>query len=159
GVFCGTFTQAEEQYIAHLPTVLDQDFLIVPMYWPSPAPISEVGANGNVFTSGMPATLAGPYSPLDPAVNGEYEVRLTAKGPGDFGFAVHALETVEALAVGDRRTGFYDFSLGPFVYAFYGQAGQRIVLDNLLPSTITRIGSWSLMSIDGTITPVASISE
>ena len=158
GVFCGTFTQPEEQYVAHLPTKLDQDFLVIPMYWPSPVPSSRLVNRWDVVMAGTPATLAGPYAPINPVLDGEYQVQLTAKGAGDFGFAVHALETVEALAVGDRRTGFYDFSLGPFVYGFDGQTDQRIVLDNLLPSTTTRIGSWSLMSIDGTITPVASMS-
>ncbi|WP_254510165.1 dockerin type I domain-containing protein [Anatilimnocola floriformis] len=156
GIFSGTLTDTSEQYFAKFAAQANEDFLVVPIRVPTPAPTIRLVNKFDVVIAGTPTSLAGPFYPIDSPLSGEYQLQLTAKGPGDFAFAVHNLETVELLQPGDRRWGVFDYQLGPQVYAIEGLAGSRIVIDNLLPPG-ERTGTWQLMSADSTTIGFANL--
>ena len=149
GTFTGTISETEEQHNFIFPMLQHQDLLIVPMKFPStfndPSPTIRLFNPNNTVVSGFPDSLQDRFDVFDTPFTGHYRFELTGKAPGEFAVAFFDTTTAETLNLLDTRSGFIDPRIGPLFYSFEGSAGQTLLLENLLPTSETRIGTWRMV--------------
>lgn len=152
GVFCGTITETEEQHVFTMPLAHGDELLILPMKVPGTTSATSPQTRmirpffGAEASFNFPTSLRSTFEKYEVEWTGDHQFELTGKSTGDFSVAFHKMADLDELTIGSERSGLIDPRLGPLVYEFNGIRGQTIFIENRLPVSQTRYGSWRIFS-------------
>lgn len=144
GVFSTNFAEPQERQVFHMPLTKGEGLLGL-----------RFRGNSNTVRLLEPDNVEVPlysfsyyehFGTYFPTVSGDHQFEVTSNSTGDYAILFQNVANLTELTIGSELSGYLDPRLGPQVYRFFGQAGQRLVFENRLPFDASQVMNWQVIN-------------